>query len=52
MKQWSLFFISIGCVLIMLSYMMPNPILLVISGIAVIAFGVYELKKTKGAKRK
>ena len=45
MKQWSLFLISFGCILIMMSSYMPNPILLIISGAAVAIFGFYLVRK-------
>lgn len=47
MKQWSLFLISIGCVLIMLSYMMPNPILLILSGLILVIAGAVKLKTSR-----
>lgn len=47
MKQWSLFLISIGCVLIMLSYMMPNPILLILSGLVLVVAGAVKLKTSR-----
>lgn len=47
MKQWSLFLISIGCVLIMLSYMMPNPILLILSGLILAIAGAVKLKTSR-----
>lgn len=52
MKQWDLFLISIGCVLIMLSYLMPNPLLLIISGCVITGFGVIRLKKDKRSSEK
>ena len=45
MKQWSLFLISVGCILVMLSYTMPNPLYLIISGLALAGFGVFQLRK-------
>lgn len=50
MKTWSLFFISIGCIFIMMSYQMPNPIYLILSGLVLVGFGVYQLRK-KDSKR-
>ena len=47
MKQWSLFFISFGCILIMMSTYMAQPLLLILSGVAVAAFGFYQLFKGK-----
>lgn len=52
MKQWDLFLISIGCVLIMLSYLMPNPLLLIISGFIVVVCGTLRLTKAKRSSRK
>lgn len=52
MKQWDLFLISIGCILIMLSYLMPNPLLLIISGILISGYGVSRLRKDKRSSEK
>lgn len=43
---------SFGCILIMMSSYMPNPILLIISGAVVVAFGYYQLKKDTGKKKR
>ena len=52
MKQWSLFLVSFGCILVMMSSYMPNPILLIISGVVVAAFGFAQLKKDTGKKKR
>ena len=52
MKQWSLFLISFGCILIMMSSYMPNPLLLIISGATVAIFGFYQIKKGTGKNKK
>ena len=45
MKQWSLFFISFGGILIMLSYTMPNPLFMIVSGLVVAGLGIIQLRK-------
>ena len=55
MKMWSLCLISIGCVLIMLSYQVESPISLIVSGIALVivgAVGTFKDKKNKQNVRK
>ena len=52
MKQWDLFLISMGCVLMMLSYLMPNPLLLMISGGIMIIYGIIRLKSDKRSSEK
>ena len=49
MKMWSLCLISIGCILIMLSYQVESPISLVVSGIAVVIVGI--IGTLKGNKK-
>lgn len=52
MKQWDLFLISIGCLLVMLSYLMPNPILLILSGVIITGFGFKRLRKDRRSSEK
>lgn len=46
-SQTSLFLISFGAVLIMMSAMMPTPIYLILSGLVILLFGAYHLLKKK-----
>lgn len=47
MKEWNVFLISFGGILVMLSYLMPNPLLLIASGCLVSFIGLRQLKKSK-----
>lgn len=47
MKEWNIFLISFGGVLIMMSYLMPNPILLILSGCLVCFYGIKRIKDSK-----
>jgi len=49
MKEWSLFLISLGCVLIMLSSVMTQSLPGIVSGVVVTITGIVLLvKKKKG----
>ena len=54
MKQWSLFLISFGCILIMMSSYMEKPFLLVLTGLCVVIFGFVQVRKgsSKDSKKK
>ena len=47
MKEWNLFLICIGAIFIMMSYLMENPLLLIVSGIVVAGYGFYRIKQSK-----
>ncbi|MDF9824636.1 hypothetical protein M2475_001138 [Breznakia sp. PF5-3] len=50
MKEWSLFMISMGCLLILLSSTVVKGLGIMVSGILLTAVGVYLLlKKKKGS---
>lgn len=44
------FLLSIGCLFIMLSYMMPNPVYLIVTGIAIAAFALMKKDSKDGSK--
>lgn len=47
MKEWNIFLLSIGGILIMMSYLMPNPILLIVSGCVICLYAIIRLKDSK-----
>lgn len=47
MNKWDVFYISFGCLLIMLSYTTSTPIPIVVSGFAVALLGVFRIYKGK-----
>lgn len=49
MEQWYIFLIGFGALLIVMSYQMPNPLLLILSGLMMAGFGAY---KVWGGKKK
>ena len=46
-KKWSLFGISFGCVLVLLSQMMPTPYPLIVSGVVIAGASAKAFFKTK-----
>lgn len=46
-SKWSLFGISIGCVLILMSYMVDPPYAVIVSGICVTLISAFALFKQK-----
>lgn len=47
MNSWNAFFISLGCLLIALSYTTPTPIPIIVSGAAVALIGCIRIYKEK-----
>lgn len=51
MKEWNLFIISMGTVLIITSYLMSNPLFNIIGGLLLIGIGIKRFRKdTKDSK--
>lgn len=52
-SAWILFLISIGLLCIMFAPRTPNPMVMIVGGLAIILFGIILLKKNKsGGKKK
>ncbi len=47
MKEWNIFLISFGGVLVMMSHLMAQPLYLLVSGLVIIGFGIKKLKDSK-----
>lgn len=47
MNQWYIFFMSFGCLLILLSYQATSPLLVILSGVLIAGYGAYKVFKKK-----